>query len=252
MGYIKAAALSKAIYLSAVPTEIYTPVALLIFGATFFVTTLIVPLTIFSTLYIFRYLVSGEINNKIKIWFDQKNRIFLWGTFLTIGLIEILTFTIPGGSAILPLLITVKYPIAGLFLILTLLFFVLVSFWVIKKITSKERWVYLGLSVFIWMSAMLLIQISMYRPTMINADLPIDTQRPGVVGSLTIKDNIKQSWPSPDFSGGYVLEGMLLFKSDKLYYFAVFPRNGSNVSSLYMFPEDRVIAFNTSILLLEK
>lgn len=73
-------------------------------------------------------------------------------------------------------------------------------------------------------------------------------QYPARVGTLVTKQAIMGALPDIDYKEGYALNGILLTSTDKLFYFAPFPRAPGNMSEMYTVPKEQVLTFRSPIV----
>lgn len=245
IGYIKSLILFRAINLVAIPTDIYTPFSLLVSGLTFIVCALSIPIIVWGSYQLFTLatcsfpFLQNIVNKYFKITFSP-------GLGFAVFLVPIVASFIP----IMPVFLIREYTIyialfsSALFMVLAFGIYAFVS----SQQKGARQWFILIFSISLWLIAMFLGQIYSIKNIEKGESYQMNLlgQQPGITGFLIIKDNINGSMISPEFAGSYKIYGILLAKNDKLYYFAVLPRESIN-SDLYILPEDRVYGFQAII-----
>lgn len=250
IGYLKAAGLFRAIYLMAIPTEIYSPSTLFVSGATFLITAVITPLIIFISIYLTNYLFYNLEPNKIQKLFKPALRRFFLSAGLSFAVIFIVAIYVPSGFAVIPLwplMKSVQGSIASFLLELIIFMITAGSFWSMQRKIDKKSKIVLVSLICIWLVGMFSVQIWALK-SIINQDsftLSLIAQHPGQIGEIITKDRISTS--SSEVENEYQTPGILLSKDDSAYYFAAFPIHPANCSTMYILPRDKA-RFSAPIL----
>lgn len=242
IGYLKAAGLFRAIYLMAIPTEIYSPSTLFVSGATFLITAVITPLIIIVSIYMTNYLFYNLEPNRVQKVFKPALRRFFFSSVLSFAVIFIIAIYVPSGFAVIPLwplINSVKGNIAS-FILEAIIFMISAGFfWAMqRKIDKKSKIVLVSLTA-IWFIGMFSIQIWALK-SIRNQDsfmLSLIAQHPGQIGEIITKDRISTS--SSVMENEYQTSGILLSKDDSTYYFAAFPIHPANCSTMYILSRDK-------------
>ncbi|OAM92460.1 hypothetical protein SAMN04515679_0529 [Pelosinus fermentans] len=244
-GYIKSLILFRAISLTAIPTDIYTPFDLLVSGLTFIISALSVPIIIWGS-----YQLTTLIIDSFPFLRDIVDRYLKRSFSIGFALAAFLVIIVASSIQITPVLLNIEYKVY--IALLTAVIFTILAFGIYTFTSNQQRgvkqWLALAFSTFIWVITMFFGQFYAINNISTGESFQMTRlgQHPGITGYLILKDNINGSKSSYEIPGAYKVYGVLLAKNEKLYYFAALPHSATG-SSLYILPENRVYGFQAII-----
>lgn len=248
IGYLKSYFLFFAIKLQAIPTDIYSPFNLFVSGLIFIISSSVAPLTIWACIRV----TLLVYNNYSWLRFSEKiDKHFKKMFSLILGAACVMVLGVGTLIPIIPIVLITEFEVYFYIILAIPLVVLALGIYFFTSSTQKgtRHWLTLTVSIIFWVIIMFSGQIYAIKNIASGEAFCMTNlgQHPGITGNLILKDCIMGAEKSFIIPGAYQIHGILLNKSDKLYYFAVLPKTAI-ISSLYILPEEKVLGFEASTI----